>query len=163
MVKHWSADLVEFDPSSRQIFSVVNGVPLHTAFHYQPLIILIWLKYCWKGRKIARKSSILKTKVVASQRSALSNGVALKRCCYSILIHNDVGSRHSVVWNHGCTLALRPSFIEVGSCCGSCYHQNSLSPADFASSTRAAENRSRWKGIVANSSVVPRRPSKVMG
>ena len=34
---------------------------------------------------------------------------------------------------------------------------------DFASSTRAGENRSRWKGIVANSSVVPRRPSKVMG
>ena len=34
---------------------------------------------------------------------------------------------------------------------------------DFASSTRAAENRSRWKGMVANSSVVPRRPSKVMG
>ena len=26
---------------------------------------------------------------------------------------------------------------------------------DFACSTRAAENRSRWKGIVANSSVVP--------
>ena len=26
---------------------------------------------------------------------------------------------------------------------------------DFASSTRAAENRSGWKGIVANSSVVP--------
>ena len=34
---------------------------------------------------------------------------------------------------------------------------------DLASSTRAAENRSKWKGIVANSSVVPRRPSKVMG
>ena len=34
---------------------------------------------------------------------------------------------------------------------------------DFANSTRAAENRLRWKGIVANSSVVPRRPSKVMG
>ena len=29
-------------------------------------------------------------------------------------------------------------------------------------STRAAENRTRWKGIVANSSVVPRQPSKVM-
>ena len=28
---------------------------------------------------------------------------------------------------------------------------------DFASSTRATENRSRWIGIVANSSVVPRR------
>ena len=34
---------------------------------------------------------------------------------------------------------------------------------DFASSTGAAENGSRWKGIVANSSVVPRRPSKIMG
>ena len=34
---------------------------------------------------------------------------------------------------------------------------------DFASSTRAAENRTKWKGIVADSSVVPRRPSKVMG
>ena len=34
---------------------------------------------------------------------------------------------------------------------------------DFASSTRVAENRTRWKGIVANSSVMPQRPSKVMG
>ena len=34
---------------------------------------------------------------------------------------------------------------------------------DFASSDRAAENRTGWKRIVANSSVVPRRPSKVMG
>ena len=34
---------------------------------------------------------------------------------------------------------------------------------DYASSTRAAENKTRWKGIVANSSVVPRRPSNVMG
>ena len=39
----------------------------------------------------------------------------------------------------------------------------SNSGQNFASSTRAAENRSRWKGNVANSSVVPRRPSKVMG
>ena len=34
---------------------------------------------------------------------------------------------------------------------------------DFASSTKAAENRTGWKGIVANSSLVPRLPSKVMG
>ena len=34
---------------------------------------------------------------------------------------------------------------------------------DFSSSTGAAETRKRWKGIVANSSVVPQRPSKVMG
>ena len=33
---------------------------------------------------------------------------------------------------------------------------------DFASSTRAPENWTRWKGIVANSTVVPRQPSKVM-
>ena len=34
---------------------------------------------------------------------------------------------------------------------------------DFATLTRAAENRTRWKGIVANSSVVPGRPSKITG
>ena len=34
---------------------------------------------------------------------------------------------------------------------------------EFASSTRVAENRTGWKGINANSSVVPRRPPKVMG
>ena len=34
---------------------------------------------------------------------------------------------------------------------------------DFASSTRAAENRTRWKGIVSKSTVVPQRPSTVMG
>ena len=32
-----------------------------------------------------------------------------------------------------------------------------------ASSTRAAEKRTRWKGAVANSSVVPQRLSMVMG
>ena len=34
---------------------------------------------------------------------------------------------------------------------------------DFASSTRAAENRTRWIGIVANSFLVPQQPSKVIG
>ena len=34
---------------------------------------------------------------------------------------------------------------------------------NFASSTRATVNKTGWKGIVANSSVVPRRPSKVKG
>ena len=34
---------------------------------------------------------------------------------------------------------------------------------DFASSARVAENRTRWIGIVANSSVVLRLPSKAMG
>ena len=34
---------------------------------------------------------------------------------------------------------------------------------DFASSARAAENKTRWKKVVANSSVVPQRPSNVMG
>ena len=34
---------------------------------------------------------------------------------------------------------------------------------DFASSTRAAEDRIRWKVILVKSSVVPQRPHKVMG
>ena len=34
---------------------------------------------------------------------------------------------------------------------------------DFPSSTRAAENRTKWKEIVANSSEGQGRPSKVMG
>ena len=33
---------------------------------------------------------------------------------------------------------------------------------DFASSTRAAEDRTMWKGVVVKSSVVPQRPHKVM-
>ena len=33
----------------------------------------------------------------------------------------------------------------------------------IANSARVAGNRTRWKGIVANLFVVPRRPSKVMG
>ena len=42
-VKRWPTDLAV--PSSRpaqgEIFSTVNGVPLHIAFHYHPPIVLI--------------------------------------------------------------------------------------------------------------------------
>ena len=34
---------------------------------------------------------------------------------------------------------------------------------DIVSSARAAEGRTRWKGIVVESSVVPQRPRKVAG
>ena len=34
---------------------------------------------------------------------------------------------------------------------------------DFTSSTRAAENRTRWKGFVKNLTLVPQLPSNVMG
>ena len=34
---------------------------------------------------------------------------------------------------------------------------------NFASSARAAENKTRWKEDVAKSTVVPKRLSKVMG
>ena len=34
---------------------------------------------------------------------------------------------------------------------------------DYASSTRAAEDRTRWKEIVVKSSLVPQRPHKIMG
>ena len=33
----------------------------------------------------------------------------------------------------------------------------------FASPIRAAEDRNTWKGIVVQSSVVPKHPHKVMG
>ena len=59
-VKCWPTDLVVLSLSSARgiVFPTVNGVPLHAAFQYQLLIILIWLKYCWKGCKIARRPSI---------------------------------------------------------------------------------------------------------
>ena len=34
-----------------EIYSTVNGVPMHTGFHYHPCNILMRLKYCWKGLK----------------------------------------------------------------------------------------------------------------
>ena len=40
-------------PAQGEIFLSINGAPLHTAFHYQSVIILIWLKHCWKGCEIA--------------------------------------------------------------------------------------------------------------
>ena len=59
-VKRWPTDLAvpSSIPARGEIFSTVNGVPLHTAFHYHLPIVLIWLKYCWKGRKIASHPSI---------------------------------------------------------------------------------------------------------
>ena len=43
-------------PAQGEIFSTVNGVPLHTAIPYRPPVVQIWLKYCWEGRKIAKSS-----------------------------------------------------------------------------------------------------------
>ena len=44
-VKRWPTDLrlaiVSSSPARGEIFSAVDGVPLHTAFHYQLLIVLI--------------------------------------------------------------------------------------------------------------------------
>ena len=40
---------------------------------------------------------------------------------------------------------------------------NEWAGMDFASSTSAAEDRIRWKGIVVKSSVVPQQPCKVKG
>ena len=34
---------------------------------------------------------------------------------------------------------------------------------DYASSSRAAEDKMRWKGIVAKSSMVPQRPCEILG
>ena len=42
-VKRWPTDLAvpSSIPTRGEIFSTVNRVPLHRAFHYQPLIVLI--------------------------------------------------------------------------------------------------------------------------
>ena len=40
-------------------------------------------------------------------------------------------------------------------------HINQLTGMGFGDSLRAAEDREGWKGIVAASSVVPRRPSRL--
>ena len=42
------------------------------------------------------------------------------------------------------------------------YNINEWTGMNIASSTRAAEDRTRWKGIDVKSSVVPQRPHKVM-
>ena len=56
----WPTDLAipSSSPARGEIFSTVNEVSVHIAFHYHPRIVLIWLKYCWKGRKIASHPSI---------------------------------------------------------------------------------------------------------
>ena len=58
-VKRWPTELAVLGSSHAggEIFSTVNGIPWHRTFHYYPPIVLIWLKYCWKVRKIARHPS----------------------------------------------------------------------------------------------------------
>ena len=58
-VKRWPTELAVLGSSHAggEIFSTVNGIPLHRTFHYCPPIVLIWRKYCWKVRKIARHPS----------------------------------------------------------------------------------------------------------
>ena len=38
-----------------EIFLAVKGVKWHTIFHYHPPIVLIWMEYYWKGRKIGSR------------------------------------------------------------------------------------------------------------
>ena len=39
------------NPADGEIFPKLNGASLHRVFHVYPSIVLIWLKYGWKGRK----------------------------------------------------------------------------------------------------------------
>ena len=41
--------------------------------------------------------------------------------------------------------------------------EKDMTGMDFASSTRPAEDGTKWKGVVAKLPVVPERPCKVMG
>ena len=60
------APVLGSSPARCEICLTVNGVPLHTC-HYNPPVVLIWLKYCRKGRKIASHSSI--------------HSIELSKCC----------------------------------------------------------------------------------
>ena len=42
-VKRWPTDIAvpSWSPARGEIFSTIDRVPLHTAFHYQPLSVLI--------------------------------------------------------------------------------------------------------------------------
>ena len=42
-VKRWPTDLVvpSLSPAEGEIFSTITGIPLHIAFHHQPLFVLI--------------------------------------------------------------------------------------------------------------------------
>ena len=58
--KCWPTDMVPSSSCARgEIFSTANRIPLQAAFHYQLPIVLICLKYCWKGHKIASHPSII--------------------------------------------------------------------------------------------------------
>ena len=52
---YWSSGSISI-LARGEIFSTVNGAPLHTAFHYQPPIVLIWLKHSWK---VEKKSQVI--------------------------------------------------------------------------------------------------------
>ena len=54
-VKRWPTDLAV---RVRSLLEAKSSRPLHTALHYYPPIVLIWMEYSGKGRKIASHLSI---------------------------------------------------------------------------------------------------------
>ena len=75
-LKRWPNDLAV--PGSSlppgELFSNVNWIPLHIAFHYHPPIVLIWLKYHRKGRKIASHPAFIQPKQLPSAPTASTVG-----------------------------------------------------------------------------------------
>ena len=47
------------NPLEARFFPNLNGTSLHRAFHVHPSIVLIWLKYGWKGRKNPNSSILI--------------------------------------------------------------------------------------------------------
>ena len=98
-VKRWPTDLAvpSWIPARGKIFSTVNGVPLHTSFHYHLPVVLIWLKYCWKGRSTYSMGfgcphpgmgERWNQKKLASQISLQWRGMSHLRCCYWHLLYH---------------------------------------------------------------------------
>ena len=102
VVKRWPADLVvsSLRPVVGGILPSVNGVPLHKSFHYHRFIVLIWLKYCWEGRKNFSQQSIQEMRTEPTGPSE-SKGFTMHQSIFTIC-----PSRTWVDNSKGCTLTV---------------------------------------------------------
>ena len=104
-------------PARGEMFSTVNGAPLHTVFHYQPSIVLIWQKHCWKGRKIpCHPSSIAHT-----------NPKSFRAWCFTVL-KNIVHHRNEILLLCKCrrNVAFRNGICSSEEICEALYNQSNF-------------------------------------
>ena len=74
----------------------LNSASLHRAFHIYPSIVLIWLKYCWKGCKTLIHPSIKPRDKVTGWNLMSSIWVMIRQCgsIIKVSIELPVATRH---------------------------------------------------------------------